>query len=141
MSCISIYSRMTSSVTLPLLATKNPPRPNMTSPTRCPNGRKLTDQLPRCTPLHSLHQVARRYMRWTRYVQMHMILAHMSLDNLYFQLRTNLTNQIPAPNRYRIGQQRFPVFRNPHKVQFDVKFGMRCPTIVIHADYYNKCIA
>jgi len=69
--------------------------PNMTTPTRLTNLRKLCKQSTGRTTLHSLHQSTRRDVRRTRHVKVNMVFANMTFQNFYFQLSTNLTNQIP----------------------------------------------
>jgi len=113
----------------------------MTSPTRFLNRRKFRDQFPRRAAFHSPRQVARRNVRRNRYVQMRVILTHMTFQDIRFHFRKNLPNSIPRPRGDRTGQQRFAEFRDPHKVQFNIKFSMRRATIIIHVAYCNIFIA
>ena|GEM_PF-5259372 len=55
---------------------------------------------------------------------MDVILAHITLENIKLQFRTNLTNYVTNPNDNHTGQKRFAVLHNPHKTEFDVKLRM-----------------
>ena len=77
-------------------------------------------------------------MRGTRYIEMHVILAHMTFENFHFQFCTNLTNQVTQAGGNRTQQDGFTVLRDPHKVQLDVIFGMRGATIMFHNTNYNQ---
>ena len=72
---------------------------------------------------------------------MDMILTHMTFENIDFQIRTNLTNQVTQPGGYRADQEGFTKFGDPYKMQLDVKFRVRCPTVIVHKDNYTAEIA
>ena len=59
-----------------------------------------------------------------RYEYMHVIPRYVTLDDLYIVRPAYLANQIPRPLCYVRAQYGLAVFRNPHKVIFDVIYGM-----------------
>jgi len=70
-----------------------------------------------------------------------MIFANMTFQNLHFQLRAYLTNQVANTGGNRTGQKGFAVFGYPHKMQLDVKTSMRRTTIIVNTTYYKQEIA
>ena len=57
---------------------------------------------------------------------MHVILAHVPLQDFNLKLCTYLPGQRPNTKSHLTGQQRLSVLRDPHKMQLNVKPRMRC---------------
>jgi hypothetical protein len=120
---------------------KVPPPPYVPSPISLPDMGKLHQDLPGGLPFDILHQFTGRKTWRHRHKQMHMIPRNMPFQNLYFVAQTNLSNQLPDSNRYLFRQDRSPIFRDPHKMQFDIVPAMRSNSIKLHAANYTKVIA
>ena len=98
---------ITSSVTLPELATKNP------LAQRCLPQHALFRWLYSCNsfrdalPLDPLHQITRRHVRRAGDEQVNMVLADVTLEDLYLQLRTDRPHDLPQPDGRRPPRSNF----------------------------------
>ena len=88
---------ITLSVTLPELATKNPPRPQVPTPAVLIQVAELLHQLTGTLLLETLHQVARRHVRRAGDEQVNVVLADMALEDLDLQLRTDRAHDLAEP--------------------------------------------
>ena len=118
---------------IPRTRYKIPPAPNVPSPIFLLDMRKLHQNLPGRLSLHILHQLTGRYMRRCRDKQVHMISRDMPFQDLHVIGQTDLPNQFPDSQSYFLGQDRLPVLRDPHEMQFDVVSGMGRGSVELHA--------
>src|SRR3989338_5901359 len=100
---------------------KVPSRPEMPAPIFLFQVRKLFKQLARRSPLDPPHDLARCHCRWTTDQNMHMILAHHSLDYPNLKGFTCLSHQLSNSLRYFPSQNLVSVLRYPYKVVLNLK--------------------
>jgi hypothetical protein len=90
-------------------------------------------QLPsRTLPLHPLHQVTRRNVRRAGDEQVDVGDAHVTLEDLDLQLRTDRPNDLAEPDADFALEKLLAVFRDPHQVELDVELGVSGPSVVLH---------
>ena len=63
---------------------------------------------------------------------MHVIDAHVTLEDLGLQLRTDRPNDLAEPEADVATKQLLAVFRDPHQVQLDVELGVGGPSVLLH---------
>ena len=132
---------ITSSVTLPELATKNP------LAQRCRPQQALfrwlysRNRIRELISLYPLHQVTRRHVRRTGDEQVNMVLAVVDLENLDLQLRTDRSHDLAEPEADVAAQQFLAVFRDPHQVELDVETGVGCATVMLHPSVILEWVA
>jgi len=101
---------------------------------------KLLEYLRRGMTLDPTHQFRRRYRRWRRYQNMHMISAHNTTDDLNLESFAYLTYQFTNSIRQITSQQMVSIFGHPHKMVFNLIFGMASITI-FHANCIIQLLA
>src|SRR5271166_269057 len=98
-----------------------------------PTQRRELLQHPICRlPLQPLHQPADCYLRRHRYQKVHVIFAHVPLQDVDVQSPTNLTDQIPDSMTDHSHQHRFAILRHPDQVQMDLEYAVRPMTVLVH---------
>ena len=93
---------------------------------------ELSQEDARALTLDPLHQITCRHVRRAGNEQVDMVLAHMTLENLNLQLRTDRSHDLAEPGANIASQQLLAVLRDPHQVELDVKARMRCSSVVFH---------
>src|SRR5262245_55432419 len=118
-----MYSMITSSVTFPELAAKNP-RAHRWRPQQCfPRWLYSCNQLARALPLEPLHPVPRRHVRRAGDEQVDVILADVTFEDLGLQLRTDRPDDLAEPQADVASQQLLAILGDPHQVELDVEAG------------------
>ena len=97
---------------------------------------KLLEYFSRGTPLHPLHDVRRRDIRWGRNQDMHMVLARHSSQYLNLKPFTGLTNKFPQPKCKISLQQLVAVLGYPNKMILDLVLCM-ATLAIFHIQNYR----
>ena len=127
-----MYSATTSSVTFPLLQQKYP-RTHRCRPQNCVrNGANSCSILYARLPLQPLHQPADCHLRRDRYQKVHVIFAHVPLQDVDVQSPANLTDKIPDSMTGQSHQQRLAILRHPDQVQVDLEYAVHPITVLVH---------
>ena len=83
-------------------------------------------------PLQPLHQPADCDLRRDRYQKVHVIFAHVPLQDEDVQSPANLADQIPDSMTNHPHQHRFAILRHPDQVQVDLEYAVRAMTVLVH---------
>jgi len=95
---------------------------------------KFGEQDTRAYPFEPLHNLA-DILGWAiGNEHMDMITGNLSGDNFNFVFQGNLPQYVPSPDCNRPCQYRLSVFRNPHQMDFQVRFCMSSKLIKSHSD-------
>ncbi len=118
-------------------ATEVAPRPEMASPILLAQMGKLRQQMVRCLPFQSLHQLTDGHLRRNRDEKMHMILRKSAFYDVDFLAATDFPQQFPYPVADFSVQHRFSIFCHPDQMQMDAKDIVSPTPIIAHADQYS----
>ena len=79
-----------------------------------------------------MHQPADCDLRRDRYQKVHVIFAHVPLQDEDVQSSANLADQIPDSMTNYPHQHRFAILRHPDQVQVDLEYAVRTMTVLVH---------
>ena len=120
---------------------EEPSGPQVPTPAQLVQVAELLQQLPRRLPLDPLHQVARRDVRRARDEQVDVVDAHVALEDLDLQLRTDRPNDLTEPEADVASLDLLAVLRDPHQVELYVKARVGGPSVVLHPGSLLEVVA
>ena len=109
--------------------------PQLATPVRAPQTRKLRIQLSRSDTLDHVHHSCRSVARRTTDKQVHMVFLNRQCFDLPIPRRTDLANQFLQPSCDIANQDPTTVARNPDKVIGQPVYCMSATTCLHSADY------
>jgi len=120
---------MTSSITLPELATKPPTGPPMMAPAELPQVAVLLHQPVRTLPLQTLHQVARRHVWRAGDKEVDVVATDVIFEDLELQLRVDRPNYLSDSVADVTLEDFLPVLGDADQVVLDVEAVVGGPSL------------
>ena len=118
---------------IPRAHRKIPSCPQMTTPKRLLQMRKLLQQYPRADSLQPLHDHAHIYVRSVPHQYVNVVAGYLTRQNCQFMLHRYLAYQVAHPKRYLPSQYLLAVFGDPNQMHLEIMLRVRAQYVPFHA--------